>query len=134
MLSVVQRYRRRGEDGQDLAEYALILPILLLVILGILELAVIIFSYNTISNAAREGARVGVISGATDEQIRAAAINRALALELTEANVLVEHPTETTVRVDIQYDSHLITGALLSVLGGNDTVRLRAAATMRKER
>jgi Flp pilus assembly protein TadG len=44
--------------GQGLVELALILPILLLVIYGVLELGRAFFAYIAISNAAREGARV----------------------------------------------------------------------------
>ena len=51
----------RDNKGQELVEYALTLPILLLLVLGIMEFGLAIFAYNTVANAAREGARVGAV-------------------------------------------------------------------------
>ena len=53
--------RPRRERGQALVEYALVLPLLLLIILGIIEFAIVIWSYDTIANAAREGVRSAII-------------------------------------------------------------------------
>ncbi len=48
------------EKGQGLTEFALILPILLLLLLGIIEGGRIIWAYITVQNAAREAARYAV--------------------------------------------------------------------------
>lgn len=53
----VERCRR----GQGLVEFALILPLMLLVVLGIVEFGYIFTVYSGIFNAAREGARYGVV-------------------------------------------------------------------------
>jgi Flp pilus assembly protein TadG len=45
-------------QGQSLIEFALLLPILVLIIFGVLELGRAFFAFIAISNAAREGARV----------------------------------------------------------------------------
>jgi len=45
-------------DGQSLVEFALILPLFVLFIIGIFELGRAFFSFIAITNAAREGARV----------------------------------------------------------------------------
>lgn len=47
--------------GQSLVELALILPVLMLVLVGILDFGRAFYAYNAISNAAREGARYGTI-------------------------------------------------------------------------
>ena len=50
--------RRRAEDGTAAVEFALILPILILIVLGIIEFG---FAFNTqiaLTQAAREGVRV----------------------------------------------------------------------------
>jgi hypothetical protein len=68
--------RRRAQRGQSLVEFALVLPVLLLVIFGTIEFSFIYQSLNTVHYAAREGARVGAILGPTtataDTQILAA--------------------------------------------------------------
>ena len=53
--------------GQSLVEFALILPILLLLILGIIEGARIIWAYITVQNAAREAARYAVTGQPYDD-------------------------------------------------------------------
>jgi Flp pilus assembly protein TadG len=45
--------------GQSLVEFALMLPFLVLLLVGVIDLGRIYFSYMTIVNAAREGARYG---------------------------------------------------------------------------
>jgi hypothetical protein len=49
--------------GQDLVEFALIIPILMLFIYGIIDLARVFQSLIVINNAAREGARYGMLYG-----------------------------------------------------------------------
>ena len=64
---------RRGDAGAELVEFALVLPLLLLVIVGIFDFGFLFRDYGVITNAAREGARIGVLSGytTTDVQNRA---------------------------------------------------------------
>jgi Flp pilus assembly protein TadG len=50
--------RGRRPKGQGLVEFALILPLLVLIIVGIFELGRAFFAYIAISNAAREGVRM----------------------------------------------------------------------------
>lgn len=59
---------RSRQKGQGLTEFALILPILLLVLLGIIEASRIIWAYITIQNAAREAARYAVTGQPLDAQ------------------------------------------------------------------
>jgi hypothetical protein len=55
------RTSRRPSAGQSLAEFALVLPVLLLLFMGILDFGRAVYAYNTLSNAAREGARVAIV-------------------------------------------------------------------------
>lgn len=52
---------RRSTDGQSLVEFALVLPILMLLILGMIEFGWILNGKITLTSAAREGARVAVV-------------------------------------------------------------------------
>jgi Flp pilus assembly protein TadG len=49
---------RRGEDGQAMTELALLVPLLLVLVFGVIELANAINEAMTIAAATREGARV----------------------------------------------------------------------------
>jgi Flp pilus assembly protein TadG len=53
--------QRRRTEGQSLAEFAIVLPVLLVIFMGILDFGRAIYAYNTLSNAAREGARVAIV-------------------------------------------------------------------------
>lgn len=56
-----QKLRRHDRDGQSLVEFALVLPLLLLLLLGIINLGYMIFMYAQINHAAREGARAAAV-------------------------------------------------------------------------
>jgi Flp pilus assembly protein TadG len=53
---------RRQWAGQSLPEFALILPVLLLLLFGIVDLGRGVFAYNTIQNAANLGVRVAAVN------------------------------------------------------------------------
>ena len=54
--------RARDQRGAIAVEFALIVPILLLLVLGILEFGLAYHSWDGTQNAAREGARLGAVS------------------------------------------------------------------------
>jgi len=57
----VSRLRRRERRGQTLVEFALILPIFILVLVGIFDMGRAVYAFNTISNSAREGMRTAIV-------------------------------------------------------------------------
>lgn len=50
------------ETGQNIVEFALLLPILMYILMGIMQFGLVFAAYLTINNAVREGARWGSIS------------------------------------------------------------------------
>ncbi|TMD28357.1 MAG: pilus assembly protein [Chloroflexi bacterium] len=50
--------RRDGQRSQALIEFALVSPVLLLLLFGVIDIGRAIFYYDTLNHAAREGARV----------------------------------------------------------------------------
>lgn len=131
--------RRKGhhqEKGQDLVEYALVLPVLLLLIAAIMWFAMLVFSKFTIANAAREGARTGIVYYETEEEritaMTSAVLDRALALGLTTDNLDITYPGDRMLRVEVHYDYQLLSG-LAQAVGIHNTVTLTTAVTMRME-
>jgi Flp pilus assembly protein TadG len=57
----------RGERGQALIEFALALPILLLFITGLFDVARAVWQENTLAYAAREGTRYAIVHGSASE-------------------------------------------------------------------
>ena len=57
----MSRLHRRAHRGQALVEFALILPIFILLLVGIFDMGRAVYDYNVISNAARQAMRVAIV-------------------------------------------------------------------------
>jgi hypothetical protein len=56
------RFRRPQTTGQALVEFALVVPIFLLVLFGILDMSRFVYDSNALNEGAREGARQGAVA------------------------------------------------------------------------
>lgn len=56
-----RRRGRRRREGQSLVEFAVVLPVFMLILAGIIDFGMGLYSQMTVINAAREGARLGVV-------------------------------------------------------------------------
>jgi Flp pilus assembly protein TadG len=54
------------ETGQSLVEFALLMPVLVLIIFGLFDLGRAVYAWTAVSNAAREGARLAIVDQRTD--------------------------------------------------------------------
>jgi Flp pilus assembly protein TadG len=63
--------RMRSERGAALIEAAMIMPMILLIAVGIFEFGRAYQTTQVLTNAAREGARLAVINGSTDDAVTA---------------------------------------------------------------
>ena len=139
-----RKYRICGpwqqEDGQELVEYALVLPIFLLLILGTIEFGILFFQYNVVANAAREAARAGIYPateecdlGCLEGEIRAAAADLLAGVDESLIDVDITYPTSSSVRVAVAYEAHLLSGPMIEVAGFDSVITLRSVATMQRE-
>jgi len=55
------REKLKNQSGASALEFAIVLPIILLLILGIIEFSFLLYNKAVITNACREGARAGII-------------------------------------------------------------------------
>ena len=55
--------RRSNEHGAVAAEFALLLPVILIILFGIIEFGMIMYGREVVTNATREGARAGITQG-----------------------------------------------------------------------
>ncbi len=129
---------RRGfsshNRGQALLEFALILPLLLLLLLGIAEFAMAVLAYNTLADAVRQGARYGITHPADTAAIEAVARDATDWLDQDALTfTIVLNSTADMLSVTADYDLHLITSVIIEAVGGNPTLHLRAVSTMRIE-
>jgi Flp pilus assembly protein TadG len=129
-------------------------------LLGIIEFGIIIYDYNTISNAAREGARYAIVhppasSGSADcdppgvDTILSAACWQAVGLPADEVTVSWTRSCNPNlapgasccdssapldcVRVDVEYDASLVTAGFFQTFGIPATFSLSTSATMDRE-
>ena len=66
-LRLLVRRLCRDKRGAQLVEFAIVLPILMLIVMGMVEFGRAYFSWIIITNGAREGARVAAVGGDADE-------------------------------------------------------------------
>ncbi len=55
--------RLRCQKGVAAVEFAIILPVLMIIVFGIIEFGLLLYDKQVITNASREGARAGVVVG-----------------------------------------------------------------------
>ena len=130
--TLLQRYKRRSKQtrtsGQDLVEFAIVLPLLMLVAFGVLDLGRLFHTGITITNSARVGARFAALNSDTSNGlIELATIYEAKnsGIEVTNSQISIycPYPTlrvascepGTPVRVTINYDFELILGGFLNL-------------------
>ncbi|WP_027309525.1 TadE/TadG family type IV pilus assembly protein [Caloramator sp. ALD01] len=126
---------KHRKKGQALLEFAILLPILLLIVMGISEFGIMLNSYLTIQNASREGARLGIL-GADDNEIVQAVYSSASHIDTNKLNVTItpndsnRRPGET-LRVRVEYEYDLLIPIIKNILGNQ--VELTAETAMRVE-
>jgi Flp pilus assembly protein TadG len=130
-----------NKRGQALAEFALVMPLVLLFIAGIVEMGRAWNIKQVVTDAAREGARYSVVQDASvDSNAVKAKIMERLALANIETASITIAPAANwrksgqamTVTVSTNFRMGLI-GALLKWTGTSPTVPISTEATMRNE-
>ena len=81
----MRQLRQNRHRGQSLVEFALILPVFILILVGIFDVGRAVFAYNTLNNAAREAVRVAIVDQDATT-ITNEAIARSVSLGLEDAS------------------------------------------------
>ena len=88
-MSLFQRRSGPRRRGQALVEFALVIPLFLLLLVAIFDLGRAVFAFNTLSNAAREGARIAIVNQ-YKPTIVARAKQQTAIVELNDPSVTVD--------------------------------------------
>jgi Flp pilus assembly protein TadG len=131
---------RRGDEGQALVEFALIVPVLMLLLVGVFEFGRAWSAHQAVTDAAREGARLAVIAdpNVTEDSVArvvrnalsAASLNGDLAtIRLTG----VSDATGEPARVAVTYPYQLTMLKALQGVNGEGSFTLGTAFVMRNE-
>lgn len=135
------RIRARNERGQALVEFAIVLPLLLLLLLGIVDFARAWNVFEVLTDAAREGARVAVVyqPSTTEQDVRDTIIEagQRTAISIDPADITITgfhagRGTQATVRVEYDYELKWV-GALLGLVSGDRTITMATEFAMRNE-
>ncbi|MGE5329037.1 MAG: TadE family protein [Deltaproteobacteria bacterium] len=106
--------------GQALVEMALVLPIFLMLIMGMIEFGRIFNAYLIVTNASREGARIAVVGG-TDTDVDNSITNTTNTLR-QEALTINVTPTQSSrnrgaqVTVTVHYNLEMICPIISSII------------------
>lgn len=90
----------RGEGAQSLVEFALTLPIVLLVITGLFDLGRAVWQENSLAYAAREGTRYAIVHGSAGSPVAGPCTNCAIAALTTVVQAAAPGVPSITVLVD----------------------------------
>ncbi|MBI3949402.1 MAG: pilus assembly protein [Acidobacteria bacterium] len=121
--------RHRSKRGQALVETALILPLLMLMLVGIIEFGRLLFTQHAVTNAAREGGRVAILPNKAESDVvgAVASVLQRSGLDATKATTSVSGVwgstgSPTNVTVTYPYRSVALEAVLAIIPGGTDAV------------
>jgi Flp pilus assembly protein TadG len=138
--------RRRRERGAALLEAAVTVPIILLISVGIFEFGRAYQTWQVLTNAAREGARLAVIAGSTDADVTGRVRGYMTAGQLPNASTAVVTinrgvaltASDTGSRITINYPfQFMVLNPVVRLVSPSATtgapITMQASAIMRNE-
>ena len=142
----MERPSYSSEQGQELVEFALLLPLLMLLLLGVMEFGLAVMRYNAVANVGREVARYAIVhpQGQAIEEF----INkdngygeglrpwtRGLITDDLDITCTLQNRgfPSSTVEVTVTYAHGFLTAPLIQALGGQPTITLQSVSTMHTE-
>lgn len=153
MMPAVARERLRSRRGNALVEFALVLPLLLLIFAGIVDFGFLFQRYEVLTNAVREGARIGVLPGYDAGAVQARVleyVEQGLGMSPADVAAAVGTPVVQTVTItptsgtafaatevtaSFTY-TYVILGPIVNLATGGSwgtEIAITAQATMRRE-
>ncbi len=137
---------QRGRSGQAVVEFALVLPVFVLLVFGAIEFGRAYYSLHLLTNAAREGARRGSLPNQLETDVEDTiqdflsgvgmggtwtATVTATDIDGNPRSSLVNAQEGDRVSVTVSYDFQVMVGSLLPGFSG--TVPLRGRCVFRHE-
>jgi Flp pilus assembly protein TadG len=140
LLKATGRGRRAG---QAVVEFALILPLFMLLVFGTLEFGRAYYDMHLLTNAARSGARLGTLPGKVEADVNSAVSASLTAVGMTNPSTTTVAVTDgtgatrsggltaaqegDTVAVTVSYAFSFFSGHILPGVGSGLTLRGRCA-------
>jgi Flp pilus assembly protein TadG len=144
----------KDQRGGSMVEFAIIAPLLFVIVFGIIEFGILLFDKAMLTNATREGARYGIVffpGRISDTEIRKVVkdycanylISFGSSSVLEDTDIIIDPPGDrtnlpagTSLRVAVNYQfQFLVFSNVLALIGGNmgNLINLSAETVMRLE-
>ena len=109
---VAGKSRAAGRRGAAAVEFAVVLPVFITLVFGMIEYGRMVMVQQVITNAAREGCRKAIMDGATSQEVQDVVNNYLESAGITSATITItpSEPSEAgagepvTVSVSVPYD------------------------------
>ena len=141
---VVMKRDATHSRGQGLVEFALVLPLFLLLLFGMVEFGRAWMTKNILTGAAREAVRLAAVqenfaTSTTVAKQRAieVLISAGISISPDDVQVTISDSPEPTIEVTVPYSFPLIVGGNFGIgqfVGGGSTIQLTSRTSMRRER
>lgn len=141
LINIIRKFK--NEKGQAFVEFAIVLPLLLMILCGIIDYGWIFTNQNIIDHCAREGARYAIIhaenSGAIIATDAIKNYTKALAPSNISGSLNVDveftnpsFPRLGDVKVKVNRDTEALT-PIVGIFTGGQTINLESSCTMKVE-
>lgn len=140
------RSLRKSREGQAVVEFALILPVFLLIVFAAIEFGRAYYVSHLLASAAREGAREGSLPNRTEADVEDKVEDFVRGVELDygqttttigvipagssdvdSSMALADATSGDRVRVTVEYDFDVLTGSIIPGFSGTVTLAGRCA-------
>lgn len=144
-MSRLTRRLTKNERGAALLETAITIPLILLISVAIFEFGRAYQTWQVLTNAAREGARIAILNGTTDDQVRGA-VNNYMSIgqlsTVSPGNIDVNRGAplgaDTGSQITVNYPfNFMVLGPVMRLVNPSatmgSTIMMSAVAVMRNE-
>ena len=130
--------RGQGERGAGAVEFALIIPVLFLIIVAIVEMSNVYFTRSELSEITRDATRRFAVGALEEDEVKSYVQKRlAESTQLTGEVAIAENEfgdiTDVTLSLSVPFSDVLIFNELLDSLWSNAPANLSVNATMMKQ-
>lgn len=142
-MQIVLIYKLNNKEGTAAVEFAIIFPLLIVIAFGIIEFGILLYDKQIITNASREGARIGILyqtPRVSDSEIEAVVnkycLDHLISFGANTSPITTIERTgynsgdDLTVTVKYQFNFLVLPGFVSSLAGGKI---LMAKTTMKME-
>jgi hypothetical protein len=121
---------KKSSIGQSLTEFGLLIPFVLLLILGFLDLGRAIFFYSSVSNSVREGTRYAIVNfdHSNLEQI---VKDNSFGIHPEDLDIDIDNPSDEQISITATYYFVPLIPGLDRLFGSPGGIKLEAQSTMR---